>query len=268
MPFDLLALIYLSAAANGLLVGAISLPLILSRSILFALTMTHAVLGGAILGVYLNEVLGIALPVPITAFLMALSLSILVAELSGRIFSEDVSIALAVALATTVTVVFSYLLARVSSTGLSQAWAYVAGTSAVATLGDLQRTLTGLAIIAPLIHVINGEIKYIAFDRDGAEAMGINTRVYRYLFFALCSLAASILSMSIGVLATHVLLAIPGAVAVRFFRRRLFSASYLSAACLSLGGYALAQAMNIPPSGGIGILSAIAVLGMVMAREY
>jgi zinc/manganese transport system permease protein len=267
MPLDLLLLIYLSAAANGLLIGAISLPLIISRSILFALTMTHSILGGAILGVYLNEVLGISLPVPVTAFLMALILSILVAELSERIFSEDVSIALAVALATTITVVFSYLLAKASSTGLSLAWVYVAGTSAVATLGDLQRTLTGLVITAPLMHLISGEIKYIAFDRDGAEAMGINTRLYRYLFFALGSLAASILSMSIGVLATHVLLAIPGAIAVRFFKRRLFAASYLSATSLSLGGYALAQVMNIPPSGGIGILSAIVVIGMVVARE-
>ncbi len=267
MPLDLIALTYLSAAASGLLVGAISLPLLISRSTLFALTMTHAVLGGAILGVYLNEALGIGLPIPLTAFLVALMLSILVAELSEKIFSEDVSIALAIALATTITVTFSYLLARVSSTGLSQAWSYVAGTSAVATLGDLQRTLTGLVIIAPLIHLINREMKYIAFDKDGAASLGLNTRAYRYLFFALGSLATSILSTSIGVLATHVLLAVPGALAVRFFHRRLYLASYLSAACLSLGGYAIAQALNIPPSGGIGILSAIAVLGMVMARE-
>lgn len=267
MPFDLLALIYLSAAANGFLVGAISLPLIISRSTLFALTMTHAILGGAILGIYVNEVLGLGLPVSLTAFLVALMLSILVAELSERVFSEDVSIALAVALATTITVIFSYFLARASPTSLSQAWAYVAGTSAVATLGDFQRTLTSLVVIAPLMHMISGEIKYIAFDRDGAAALGLNTRAYRYLFFALASLAASTLSMNIGVLATHVLLAIPGAVAIKFFRRKLFTASYLLAAGLSLGGYMLAQALNIPPSGGIGILSAIAVLGMVVARE-
>ncbi|MEM1976649.1 MAG: iron chelate uptake ABC transporter family permease subunit [Nitrososphaerota archaeon] len=267
MALDLLALIYLSAAANGLLVGAISLPLIISRSTLFALTMTHAVLGGAILGIYVNEVLGVGLPIQLTAFLVALMLSILVAELSEKFFSEDVSIALAIALATTITVVFSYLLARISPAGLSQAWSYVAGTSAVATLSDLQRTLSSLAIIVPLIHMTSGEIKYISFDRDGAAALGLNTRAYRYLFFALGSLAASTLSMSIGVLATHVLLAIPGAIAVKLFRRKLFTASYLSAACLSLGGYALAQALNIPPSGGIGILSAIAILGMVVARE-
>lgn len=267
MPLDLLTLIYLSAAANSILVGAISLPLILSRSTLFALTMTHAVLGGAILGIYLNEVFGLGAPVPLTAFLVALALSILVAELSEKVFSEDVSIALAVAVATTITVVFSYLLARISSTGLSQAWAYVAGSSAVATLRDLQMTLTGLIIIAPLIHLIGREIKYIAFDRDGAVALGLNTRVYRYLFFALGSLATSILSMSIGILAAHVLLAVPGALAVRFGRRRLHALSYLSAACLSLGGYALAHVLDIPPSAGIGILSAIAVLGMVIMRE-
>ncbi len=264
---DLIVIIYLSAAANGLLVGAISLPLILSRSTLFALTMTHSVLGGAILGVYLNEVFGLGIPVPLVAFLIALALSITVAELSEKIFSEDVAIALVVAIATTITVIFSYLVIQVSSTGLSQAWLYVAGTSAVATLGDLQKSFSALVVVAPLMHLITREIKYIAFDKDGAVAMGLNVRAYRYLFFGLGALATAILASSIGILATHILLAVPGALTVRFARRRLYPLSYLSAIALALGGYLLAQVLRIPPSGGIGILSAIAIIGMVIKRE-
>ncbi len=263
----LITLIYLSAAVNGLLVGAISLPLILSRSTLFALTMTHSVLGGAILGIYLNEVFGLGIPVPIIAFLTALALSIVVAELSERMFSEDVSIALMVAIATTITVIFSYLVIQVSSTGLSQAWLYIAGTSAVATMRDLQKSLSALVVVAPLMHLITREIKYIAFDKDGAASLGLNLRAYRYLFFGLGALATAILASSIGILATHILLAVPGALTVRLARRRLYPISYLSAVSLALGGYMFAQALRIPPSGGIGILSVIAIVGMVVKRE-
>ena len=264
---DLLILIYLSAAAGGLLVGSISLPLILSRGTLFALTMTHSVLGGAILGVYLNAVLGLGIPIPVTAFLTALILSILVAELSGRVFSEDVAIALVVSIATTITVVFSYLVVQVSSTGLAQAWLYVAGSSAIATSEDLQKMLSALVIVAPLMHLITRELKYIAFDLDGAIAMGLNVRVYRYLFFGLSALATSILASSIGILATHILLAVPGALAVKLARRAPYLLSYLSAIGLTLGGFLISQLLRIPPSGGIGILSAFAILGMVVKRE-
>lgn len=264
---DLMVLIYLSAVVNGLLVGSISLPLILSRSSLFALTMTHSVLGGAILGVYLNEVFGLNIPVPAVAFLVALALAILVAELSERIFSEDVAIALMVAIATTITVVFSYLMIKISLTGASQAWLYVAGASAITTIRDLQRILSALVVVAPLMHLITREIKYIAFDRDGAVAMGLNVRAYRYLFFGLGSLATSILASSIGILATHILLAVPGALTIRLARRKLYPISYLSAVGLALGGYLLAQALRIPPSGGIGILSTMVIIGMVVKRE-
>ena len=58
---------------------------------------------------------------------------------------------------------------------------------------------TAAIIVAPLIHLISRELKYIAFDRDGATAMGLNVRVYRYLFFSLSALATATLSSTLGV---------------------------------------------------------------------
>ncbi|RLG07327.1 MAG: hypothetical protein DRN65_03705 [Thaumarchaeota archaeon] len=264
---ELLTLTYMLAVAGGVLVGAISLPLVLSRSTLFALTMTHSVLGGAILGIYLNAVFNLGVPVPMVATLTALTLSILAAELSERIFSEDVAIALTVTIATTITIIFSYLTIQVSSTGLSEAWLYVAGTSAIATVGDLTKMMTAAIIVAPLIHLISRELKYIAFDRDGATAMGLNVRVYRYLFFSLSALATSTLASTLGVLATHVLLAVPGAVAIRFGKKGSLTVSYAAAVILALTGYLTAQLLEIPPSGGIGLVSGAVILGLVIRHE-
>ena len=264
---ELVALTYVLAAAGGVLVGAISLPLIMSRSTLFALTMTHSVLGGAILGIYLNSVLGLGLPIPIVATLMALTLSIVAAELSEKIFAEDVAIALSVTIATTITIIFSYLTIQVSSTGLSEAWLYVAGTSVIATIDDLQRMATAVIIVAPLMHLISRELKYIAFDRDSAVALGLNTRLYRYIFFSLSALATSALASTLGVLAAHVLLAVPGAIAMRFGKKTSSMISYIAAVALALSGYFIAHLLGIPPSGGIGIVSGAAILALVLSHE-
>ncbi|MDW8021354.1 MAG: iron chelate uptake ABC transporter family permease subunit [Nitrososphaerota archaeon] len=264
---ELLALTYVMAAAGGILVGAISLPLAFSRSTLFALTMTHSVLGGAILGIYLNSALGLGVPVPITATMASLILSVLAAELSEKIFSEDVAIALTVAISTTITIIFGYLTIQVSSTGLSEVWFYVAGTSAIATVGDLIKMATAAIIVAPLMHLISRELKYISFDKDGAAAMGLNVRVYRYLFFSLTAFATSTLASTLGVLATHVLLAVPGAVAMRFGKRGSLTASYTIAVALALIGYFTAQLLEIPPSGGIGLISGLVIMGLILGHE-
>jgi len=77
---DVILLTYGLAALSGILIGSISMPMITSRSVMFALTMLHSILGGAILGIYLNIVMGMNIPVPIVATLTAIGLSILAAE--------------------------------------------------------------------------------------------------------------------------------------------------------------------------------------------
>jgi len=264
---EILALTYALALLSGVLIGTISLPMVMSRSIMFALTMLHSILGGAMLGIYLNVAFGIGIPVPFTATLIALSLSILAAELIERGFSEDVATALSVTIATTITIVFSYLSAYISSTAIAEAWTYVAGTSAIATLDDFIKILIAVIIVIPLTHLISKELKYISFDEDGAKALGLNIRFYRYLFYGLTALAASILSSTIGILITHVILAVPGAAALRFSRKGALTYSYLFSMALMLGGYALARVINLPPSGGVGILSGAIILWMVLVKR-
>lgn len=264
---ELFMITYLMAAVSGLLMGSISAPLIMSRSVMFGLTILHSILGGAILGVYLNVVLGVGVPIPLAATLSALLLSILTAELVEGGFAEDVATALSVAIATTMTIVFSYLASYASSTAVAEAWSYVMGTSAIATAEDLMKIIVASVIVIPVMHLIYKEFKYISFDEDGAKALGLNVRFYRYVFYALTAVAAATLSSTIGVLVTHVVLAVPGAVALRVSRRMYAQVSYGVAVALILAGYLLARWINIPPSGGVGVLSAIAILGLVAGRE-
>jgi len=264
---ELLALTYLLAALSGVLVGSVSAPLVMSRSVMLGLTMLHSILGGAILGVYLNVALEWGIPVPLAATLSAIALSILTAELVERRFAEDVAIALSVTVATTITITFSYIASYVSSTAVAEAWTYVTGTSAIATVEDLMKVMVAAVIVIPLMQLIFREFRYIAFDEDGAKALGLNVRFYRYLFYSLTALAAATLSSTIGVLATHVVLAVPGAVALRASRKAYVLTSYFVAVGLMVAGYLLARVVNIPPSGGVGILSVLAIVGVLTRRE-
>lgn len=260
---ELFFMTYLLAALSGLLVGSISMMLTISRSVMFGLTLLHSILGGAILGVFLNSAVGLGVPVPLISTLTALILSVMVAELVERGLPEDTATAFSVAVATTITIVFGYLASHVSSTAVAEAWLYVTGTSSIASPEDIVKTSFAIVIVLPVIHIIFRELRYIAFDEDGAKAMGLNVRFYRYVFYGLAALAASTLSSTIGVLVTHVVLAVPGAIALKYGKRVGLPLCYGAAVAVMLSGYLLARSLAIPPSGGVGIISATLILTVV-----
>lgn len=266
---EFLILSYAVASLSGLLVGSVSTILSTSRSITFGLTLLHSILGGSLLGVYLNSIFNLYLPIPFISTLVAICLSITVGELVERGFSEDMSTAFTVSIATTMTIVFGYLSSQISSVAVSRAWSYIAGTSAISTLEDLIKTTITLIIVLPITHLFFREFKYIAFDEDGSKALGLNIRVYRYTFYSLAAISASILSSTIGVLATHVVLSVPGFLSLKVFKRFSIAFTYLSSIGIMALGYYLASLLSIPPSGGVGLVSIITVLGVVAyGRRY
>lgn len=260
---ELIILTYSVASLSGLLVGSISTVLATSRSVTFGLTMLHSILGGSLLGVYLNSVFNLDMPIPIISTLVAICLSIMVGELIERGFSEDMSIAFTVSIATTMTIIFGYLASQISSIAVSRAWAFIAGASAISTFEDLYKIAITIFTVLPIVHLFYREFKYIAFDEDGSKAMGLNIRMYRYAFYSLAAVSAATLSSTIGVLATHVVLAVPGILSIRVFKKYIAPLTYISSVSIMLAGYYLSSLIGIPPSGGVGLVSALTVLGVV-----
>lgn len=256
-------MLYGVAALAGLLVGGVSPSLVISRSVTFALTLLHSLLAGALIGVYLEDVARISVPPVFTAVAFAIAASILTAEAVTRGFPEDVAVALSVAFSTTVTIILTYVVSVSTPTGMAKAMSYVFGTSAIATVGDVIRLGGAFAIIAPLTHLLWYEHKYVSFDPEGAEVMGVRVRAYRYLFYSLIAIASGSLSMSLGVLIAHVAISTPGLVA-SMKARRMFLTSYTVSLLMFLGGYSIAYIANLPPSAGVGALS-VAISAGVMA---
>ncbi|MCS7125393.1 MAG: metal ABC transporter permease [Aigarchaeota archaeon] len=261
---ELLLINYVVAALSGLLVGSISVTLTTSRSITFGLTLLHSILGGNLLGVYLSSLYNLTIPIPLVSTLTAIALSIIVGELIERGLSEDMAIAFSVSIATTMTIIFGYLASQVSSLAITKAWTYIAGTSSISSIEDLAKLTLTLFIVLPIVHLLFKEFKYIAFDEDGAKALGLNIRFYRYVFYSLAALSASILSSTIGILATHVVLSVPGIIYIKFFKRYNIAFSYLIGVVIMLVGYYLASLLSISPSGGVGLTSILTVLGVTV----
>ncbi|MEM4544747.1 MAG: metal ABC transporter permease [Nitrososphaerota archaeon] len=256
---DIVVMMYIASVLSGLIIGSVGVVIATSRIITLTLTILHSVLGGGLLAIYLNSVLNLNLPVPLISTLFAIALSILVGELVEKGLHEDSSIALAISIATTTTIFFGYLASRTSSMALSKAWALIAGSSALVTIEDLVKLSLTFSITLPVIYVFFGEFKYIAFDEDGAKAMGLNVRLYRYLLYSLAALSASILSSTIGILATHVVLAVPGVLIMKIFKKLSIFYSCIMTVLVMVVGYILAGIFNLPPSGGVGIMSLIAI---------
>lgn len=269
LPIDTLTLVlYSTAVAGGLLVGSISPSLAYSRSVLLGITLMHSVLAGALIGVFINTVLGIPVPPELTAVVLAIAFSILTAEAVNRGVPEDSSIAATVSVSVSITILVTYVVSLTAPLGVSRAMSYVFGTSSIASFEDLLRVGMALVIVAPLSHIFWNEYKYVSFDPEGAEAMGLSVRFYRYLYFALASVATTALAMTLGVLLTHIVISVPGLIALRKKYVYPYRLTYLLGTIVVVGGYVLARFADIPPSGGVGIVaSAIIAYVLVIRRE-
>jgi ABC-type Mn2+/Zn2+ transport system permease subunit len=263
---DLISLtLYSVAILSGVLVGTISPALIISRSITFGLTLLHSVLAGSLLGIFISEVRGLPIPPLLTATLFTIAVSIITAEAIERGLPEDAAISTSVGVSTTVTIIIGYLISRMSPLGVSVAMGYVFGSSAIVTLTDLARIASAIIIVAPITHIFWSEFKYISFDPDSADVMGLNVRRYRYLFYSLIAVAATTLSSTVGVLMTHVIIALPGIIAIKSRTTKYHTISYAVAVSIMILGYLISKILNIPPSGGVGIvsISALSLFGVI-----
>jgi len=258
-------LTYVLALLSGLLIGTISPALIVSRSVTFMITMLHSIMGGALLGVYVRAITNNEYVIPLIIIAVTLGLSVLVAELIERGLAEDTATALSVSIGTTLTIVFSYLASMMSTTAVAEAWSYIMGSSALATANDVIKVYLTLTVVAPFTYIIWRELKYITFDEDGAKSLGINVRFYRYIFYTLIAMVAAVLSSTIGVLVTHAVLAVPGALAMRLSRRNYIALSYVTSELIIVTGYVLARYLGLPPSGGVGLI-ALASLAILLTK--
>ncbi len=259
--------LYLSAALGGVLAGSVGPPLAYSRSVTFGITLVHAVLAGALTGVYLHDVLGLQVNPLVTSILIASAMSLLTAEAISKGFPEDAAIAASVSISVSIAIIMTYEVAVSTPYGVSEALSYVFGSALLSTWEDISRLAAACIVVIPLTHIFWCEYRYIAFDPEGAESLGISVRAYRYLYYLMTAVAASTLAMSLGVLLAHVVISIPGLISLRLKTPHPFRVSYPLSISLLLIGYIIAWYLRWPPAGGVGAVSSVLVATSLVVRR-
>jgi ABC-type Mn2+/Zn2+ transport system permease subunit len=264
---SLLAKLYLAAILTASLSGFSSQLMTVSRAVMLGLALLHAVLAGSLVGIYLVYAHSLQLPIPLVSILFAILLALLAAELVERKLSTDAAVGIVAAISTMLIATFGYLNSILSPIAVSEAWSYVAGLSAIVKDEDLLILLLINIIVIPIVIILRNEFIYIAFDEDGAKAMGLRARFYRYTLYSVCAVVSASVAMSLGVFVSHVILVVPGALALKIARFSLYKTSLGIAMLAMLVGYTTAYMLSLPPSSGVGIVATVLLIITYMVKR-
>ena len=100
------------------------------------------------------------------------------------------------------------------------------------------------------------------FDKDIAVSMKVNVRLHNTLMLLITALIISVSMKMIGALLIDALVVLPVVTAGKTARglKDLFIRSSLTGLILSVAGYIISLLLNLPVSGVLAVLSAVALL--------
>jgi ABC-type Mn2+/Zn2+ transport system permease subunit len=220
--------------------------------------ITHSSFAGAsIAAIYgVNPLLG--------ALAMSLGFSGLTAYASrGNERKADVFVGMIFGFSTAIAVLFL----SIARTYTATAWSFIVGDVLGVSLTDLY-TLAAVAVVALcIVALFYEEFKFITFDPEAAEAMGLRASLYHYLMVFLIALFSVVAVKVVGIILAVVLLVAPAAAAYEFSHglERMLSLSLLVSLASGVAGFLLSLYFNVATSAMIGICASAAYLAALLA---
>lgn len=113
-----------------------------------------------------------------------------------------------------------------------------------------------------IIYLLYKEFKFISFDMEAAEAMGLRTRVYHYIMVILLAVAMVVELKIVGSILAVVFLVAPAASALEMANNmeKIIALSIFIALISSLSGIMLSVLVNVPTGPAIGIIASLIYL--------
>jgi ABC-type Mn2+/Zn2+ transport system permease subunit len=220
--------------------------------------ITHSSFAGASIAVIygVNPLLG--------ALAVSLGFSGLTAYASrGNERRADVVVGMMFGFSTAIAVLFLSLARTYTAT----AWSFIVGDVLGVSLIDLY-TLATVAIVALcIVALFYKEFKFITFDLEAAEAMGLRTSFYHYIMVFLIALFSVVAVKVVGIILAVILLVAPAAAAYEFSHglERMLSLSLLVSLASGITGFLLSLYFNVATSAMIGICASLAYLVALLA---
>jgi len=251
-PFVLRALI-------GILFASLSVPIsvimLLRGSLYITSEISHAALGGAVLGVLIQTFIPNLGDPFLFVIMFCIATSILVSRAS-KSGQQSLGMMLSVSLAVSVmlyAVIRSYLPIdkRVIVDG------YLVSDLLLLSNTDILNLAIASTITVIAAAIFYREFIYLCFDMETAEALGLRTNLYDSLLFTISAVTVAVISRMMGVLLSVTLLIIPAAASRLITRQidRMLVGSFLIAFLSGLGGIFLSLYSHIPTSGAVALIS-------------
>ncbi|MEM2351208.1 MAG: iron chelate uptake ABC transporter family permease subunit [Thermoproteota archaeon] len=253
-PFILRALL-------GILFTSFSVPvstiMLLRGALYITPEISHAALGGAALGIFLQIFLpGLADPF-LFAILFCIATSILVSRV-GRSSQQALGMMLSVSLALSV-MLYAIIRSYLPIEKKIMVDSYLVSDLLLISNNDVLSLAIASTISILMIIILYREFLYICFDMETAESLGLKVGLYDSLLFTTSAITAAVVARTMGVLLSVTLLVIPAAVSRLITHRvsRMLIVSFATTVFSGLCGLALSLHLNIPTSGSIALVSII-----------
>ena len=268
---DIIQVILTSPFLQRALIGAVLVAIVAAASGTFlvfrglsfmASGVAHAALGGAALGIFLQDS-GIA---PwFDPVVGALLFAILVAMFTGYAgesgITQKMEVAVGVSFALSMSLAV-FLMYYIPPYRVPQIWGYLVGDILLLNNLDLIMLASTAALLGIITLMFNKEFVYVSIDMEGSIAHGMNARAYHYLMLIVSALAIALATKAVGAILVYAIMIAPAAAANELVKsvRGVIFAVFLIAITAELIGIAASFVLYVSPSAIAGILAALSYI--------
>jgi len=250
----------ISSLISASLAGASSTLITYTRTQFLAIESLHMVIAAGLLGALASWYLK-AIPGDIFSPIAMALLTLLVANMIDRGYSQDVSIGFGVVTASIVASASSYYLATGVPGGVSYIYSLLFGNPFLLPIGEAPiYTAYGLAVLS-LIAVLWKRFIYMAFDPEFFELVKGRGRLYRWILYTVVAVTAIYTSRLVGAIPAHILLLVPG-MAVQSMGSTSYALGIVFALASSVPASIVSYTAGLPYGLSLGIISIIAYIAV------
>ncbi|TFG10076.1 metal ABC transporter permease [Candidatus Thorarchaeota archaeon] len=261
------------------LIGAVLVALVASSSGTFLVFrglsfmtagVAHAALGGAALGLFLQESGLIPWFDPILGALLFAVFVALVTGYAGESgIAQKMEVAVGVSFALSMSIAV-FLMYYIPPTQVPQIWGYLIGDILLLDNFDVvMLALTALTLVI-ITAVFNKEFVYVSVDMEGSLAHGMNARAYHYLMLITSALAIALATKAVGAILVYAILVAPAAASNEVLSsvRGVVLGVFVVALLSELAGIASSFAFRASPSAIAGILAAMSYVVAMQIKRH
>lgn len=275
---DLIQLILETPFLQRALIGAFLIAVVAATSGTFLVFrglsfmtsgVAHAALGGAALGLFLQETGLVPWFDPI---LGALMFSVLVALITGYAgetgISEKMEVAVGVSFALSMSIAV-FLMYYIPPVRVPQIWGYLIGDILLLDNFDILMLASTAFLLVVVTLLFNKEFVYVSIDMEGSLAHGLNARAYHYLMLIMSALAIALATKAVGAILVYAIMVAPAAASNELVKsvRGIVLAVFCIALLSELIGLTVSFTFRASPSAIAGILAAISyIIAMQLKR--